>query len=224
MAQGRSAHQYTMQHAGNRLAVLTGELCIAQGRREEIRRSLSDARLSVTRIEGETQLLDHVAALLHVLIDGEITEGVKSIEALQSEGVRAVFSDQDIQVRAEVEVSRGKVNVSLITTQRKENGDIIEGLSLDGFGGAVSTVQSILLRLAIIFRRGLRPVLFLDETLPAFDDRYVHSMAAFLKTLCKRMGVDILLVTHNQTLVDAGDRAYRIKRDKGFCTFQRINP
>jgi chromosome segregation ATPase len=205
-----------------RLKSLNNSLCVAQGRREEVRRSLRDSRESVSRLENESQLLDHVAVLLHTLIDGEITEGVKAIESLQSEGVRAVFNDQDIAVRADVEVSRGKVNVSLVTSQRKENGDLIEGLALDGFGGAVSTVQSILLRLAIIFRRGLRPVLFLDETLPAFDDRYVHSMASFLKTLCKRMGVDILLVTHNPTLVDAGDRAYRIRRDKGFCTFQRI--
>lgn len=205
-----------------RLKSLNNSLRVAQGRREEVRRSLSDARESVTRLENEAQLLDHVAVLLHTLIDGEITEGVKAIESLQTEGVRAVFSDQEITVRADVEVSRGKVNVSLVTSQRKENGDLIEGLALDGFGGAVSTVQSILLRLAIIFRRGLRPVLFLDETLPAFDDRYVHNMAAFLKALCKRMGVDVLLVTHNPTLVDAGDRAYRIRRDKGFCTFQRI--
>lgn len=203
-----------------RLTTLTSTLLIAQGRREEVRRSLADARSSVSRIENESQVLDHVTALLHTLIDGEITEGVKAIESLQTEGVRAVFNDQDITVRADVEVSRGKVNVSLITAQRQDNGDVIEGPSLDGFGGAVSTVQSILLRLAIIFRRGLRPVLFLDETLPAFDEKYVHNMAAFLKTLCKRMGVDILLVTHNPTLVDAGDRAYRIKRDKGFCTFQ----
>ena len=203
-----------------RLTTLTSTLLIAQGRREEVRRSLADARASVSRIENDTQILDHVMVLMHTLIDGEITEGVKAIESLQTEGVRAVFNDQDLTVRADVEVSRGKVNVSLITTQRQDNGDVIEGSSLDGFGGAVSTVQSILLRLAIIFRRGLRPVLFLDETLPAFDERYVHNMAAFLKTLCKRMGVDILLVTHNPTLVDAGDRAYRIKRDKGFCTFQ----
>ena len=184
---------------------------------------MKDARTSVSRIEEETQLLDRVNAILQSLIDGELTEGVKAIESLQSEGVRAVFNDQEIRVRADVEVSRGKVNVSLVTSQRKENGDLIEGVSLDGFGGAVSTVQSILLRLAIIFRRGLRPVLFLDETLPAFDDRYVHNMAAFLKTLCKRTGVDILLVTHNPALVDAGDWAYRIRRDKGFCTFQRID-
>lgn len=208
--------------AQERLRTLTGSLRVVQGRREEIRRSLGEARSAVKRIEEESQLLDHVAALLHVLIDGELTDGVKAIESLQSEGVRVVFPDQDIQVRADVEVSRGKVNVTLVTTERKENGDVVEGLSLDGFGGAVATVQGILLRLAIIFRRNLRPVLFLDETLPAFDARYVHTMAAFLKVLCKRMGVDILLVTHNPTLVDAGDRAYRIKRDKGAATFQRI--
>lgn len=206
--------------AEERLKALVSSLRLAQGRREGVRASLRDARASVSRIEDEAQLLEHVAVLLHTLIDGEITEGVRAIESLQTEGVRAVFNDQDLTVRADVEVLRGKVNVSLVTTQRKENGDVIEGMALDGFGGAVSTVQGILLRLAIIFRRGLRPVLFLDETLPAFDDRYVHNMAAFLKTLCKRMGVDILLVTHNPTLVDAGDRAYRIKRDKGFCTFQ----
>jgi ABC-type cobalamin/Fe3+-siderophores transport system ATPase subunit len=208
--------------AEERLKTLIGSLRIAQGRREETRRALRDARQAALRLEDDVQLLDHVAALLHVLIDGEITEGVKAIEVLQSEGVRAVFNDQDIQVRAEVEVTRGKVSVTLVTTQRKEDGSVIEGESMDGFGGAVSTIQSILLRLAIIFRRGLRPVLFLDETLPAFDDRYVHNMAAFLKVLCKRMGVDILLVTHDPTLVEAGDRAYRIRNSKGHCTFQRI--
>jgi len=205
-----------------RLGSLTEAVQLAQGRREEVRRSLADAKSTALQIENDIQVLDHVTALLRTLVDAEITEGVKAIEVLQSEGVRAVFTDQDIQVRADVEVSRGKVNVSLITSQRKENGDLIEGMSLDGFGGAVTTVQSILLRLALIFRRGLRPVLFLDETLPAFDDKYVHNMAAFLKVLCHRMGVDILLVTHNPTLVDAGDRAYRIKKDSGAATFQRI--
>jgi hypothetical protein len=208
--------------AEERLKSLVSSLRLVQGRREGVRASLRDARASVSRIEDDSQLLDHVEVILRTLIDGEITEGVRAIESLQTEGVRAVFNDQELTVRADVEVSRGKVNVNLVTTQRKENGDVIEGMALDGFGGAVSTVQGILLRLAIIFRRGLRPVLFLDETLPAFDDRYVHNMASFLKVLCKRMGVDILLVTHNPALVDAGDRAYRIRRDRGFCTFQRI--
>jgi len=182
---------------------------------------LAESKASVRVLENKVDLLDLVSSLLRSLIDSEITEGVKAIETLQTEGVRAVFDDQDISVRAEVEVLRGKVNVSLITSQRK-NGETIEGVSLDGFGGAVSTVQSVLLRLALIFRRGLRPVLFLDESLPAFDEKYVLNMATFLKTLCARTGVDILLVTHNPLLVEAADRAYRIRRDKDQASFHRI--
>lgn len=208
--------------AEDRLKLLTEETARILGRRDAAREGLAEARSQARALEERVDLLDLVAGLLRSLIDAEITEGVKAIETLQTEGVRAVFDDQEITVRAEIEVLRGKVNVSLVTTQKKENGDVIEGVSLEGFGGAVSTVQSVLLRLALIFRRGLRPVLFLDESLPAFDERYVLNMAAFLKTLCARMGVDILLVTHNPVLVEAADRAYRIRREHGHASFQRI--
>lgn len=202
---------------------LRNRVGLLKGRRQEIRRSLAEARSSVRHLSDEIDLLSQVNEFLRTLIDLEITEGVRSLESLQTEGVKAVFQDQDITVRGEIEVSRGKVNVNLVTKQQKENGDVIEGSSLDGFGGAVSTVQSILLRLALIFRRGLRPVLFLDETLPAFDDRYVHNMATFLKVLCQRLGVDILLVTHNQALVDAADHAYVLRVDRGHTVVRKVH-
>lgn len=205
-----------------RLKALADAASRAVGRREAALAARDASLAAVGELRDKVDLLDLVSSLLRTLIDSEITEGVKAIETLQSEGVQAVFDDQNISVRAEVEVSRGKVHVSLVTSQTKEDGTVVEGASLDGFGGAVSTVQSILLRIALIVRRGLRPALFLDESLPAFDERYVLNMASFLKTLCRKMGVDILLVTHNPALVDAADRAYRIRRDKGSATFQRI--
>jgi ABC-type microcin C transport system duplicated ATPase subunit YejF len=208
--------------AEDRLRPLIEETARILGRRDAVEDGLKAARLSAHALTERVDLLDLVSALIRSLIDAEITEGVKAIETLQTEGVRAVFDDQEIRVRAEVEVLRGKVNVSLVTVQTKENGDVIEGVSLEGFGGAVSTVQSVLLRLALIFRRGLRPVLFLDESLPAFDERYVLNMASFLKTLCARMDVDILLVTHNPVLVEAADRAYKIRREHGHSSFHRI--
>jgi len=204
-----------------RLRVLTEETARILGRRDAAQGALGASRASARSLEEKLELLDLVSSLLRALIDSEITEGVKAIETLQTEGVKAVFDDLDLSVRAEVEVLRGKVSVSLLTSQVK-GGETIEGISLDGFGGAVSTVQSVLLRLALIFRRGLRPVLFLDESLPAFDEKYVLNMAAFLKTLCARTGVDILLVTHNPLLVEAADRAYRIRRDHDQASFHRI--
>lgn len=193
-----------------------------RGERDALERSLAHSRASFAAAEERADNLDRVAVLFRTLLDREITAGVEALQKLQGEGLRAVFSDQEISVRAEVEVVRGKVSVSLVTAQRNESGELVEGSSLEGFGGAVSTVQSVLLRLSLIFRRGLRPILVMDESLPAFDDRYVHSMGAFLKALCGRVGVDLLLVTHNTALIEAADRAYRIRPGRGGSEFQRI--
>ena len=83
-------------------------------------------------------------------------------------------------------------------------------------------MQSILLRIIIILRRGLRPVLLLDESLPAFDGNYVSNMGHFLSVLCQRLGMDILLVTHNPALVESADKGYRIIRKNGEARFEEI--
>jgi hypothetical protein len=183
---------------------------------------LKATKEDIVRLEAEGQLLDLVTELFRHLIDQEVTLGVQAVEKLETEGLQTVFDDQDLRVRADVEVQRGKVSVDLVTVQKDADGSEVEGLSNDAFGGAVSTVQSVLLRLIILVRRGLRPLLLLDESLPAFDSNYVINMGRFLSVLCARLGVDILLVTHNPALVEAADRAYRIGRRGGVVRFERV--
>ena len=125
-------------------------------------------------------------------------------------------------VKANVDVQYGKVSVEFVTIQKQADGTVTEGMSLDAYGGAVSTVQSVLLRVIVTMRRGMRPVLFMDETLPAFDSNYVYNMGRFLKTLCNRLGYDMLLVSHNPAMVEAADRAYRIQKTDGKAVFKRI--
>ena len=178
-------------------------------------KSLSDVGTEIVTLEAETVLLDQVMTLLQQLIDREVTSGVEAVEALQTEGLRAVFDDQDLRVRSTVDIQRGKVAVELITVEKHADGHEVEGLGGDAFGGAVLTVESVLLRIIILMRRGLRPLLLLDESLPAFDPNYVVNMGRFLSALCKRVGMDALLVTHNQALVEAADNAYRLVPRRG---------
>ena len=167
------------------------------GYRDATADRLRAAQSEIQRLEDEDALLDLVGNLFRTLIDSEVTESVHAVEKLLTEGLQAVFDDQDLHVRSEVEVQRGKVSVDLITVQKQANGMITEGISNDAFGGAVTTVQSVLMRIIVLLRRGLRPLLLLDETLPAFDESYVHIAGRFLSVLCERLGLDILLVTHN---------------------------
>jgi len=201
---------------------LRSRLDRATGRREALRDALRQAETEVTRLRDEERVTDLASGMLRTLIDTEVTEGVKAVEELLTEGLRAVFDDQDLAVRADIDVQRGKVSVDLLTVQTRPDGTVTEGLSRDAFGGAVTTVESVLLRIIVTLRRGLRPILFMDETLPAFDANYVHNMGAFLNALCDRLGVDILLVTHNQAMVEAAHRAYRIQAVDGHASFVEL--
>ena len=190
--------------------------------RDAATRDLNKVMGDIARLEGEGVLLVGVETFLRVLIDQEVTLGVQAVEQLQTEGLQAVFNDQDIMVKSNIEVQRGKVSVELVTVQTQRNGMVIEGLSNDGFGGSVSTLQSVLLRLIIMMRWGLRPMLLLDESLPAFDPKYAVNMGNFLSVLCKRLGMDILVVSHDPTMVEAADRAYRITKTNGHAKFEVV--
>lgn len=180
----------------------------------------NDAKIS--ELENEEELLELVANLIRRLIDGEVTDGVKAVEKLQSEGLAEIFYDQELSVRAEVEESRGKVSVSLLTQRRLADGTLVEGVADQSFGGSVLTMQSILMRATVIFRRNMRPVLFLDETLAAVANKYLDRAAKFLSKLCKQLDMDILLISHDEALINAADHAYVVSDEGGKARFRKL--
>lgn len=194
----------------------------ALGFRDAVDKQIEDNDQKIKELENEEELLTLVASLIRQLVDAEVTDGVKAVEKLQSEGLAEIFHDQNLAVRAEVGESRNKVSVSLLTTRELKNGAIVEGLADQSFGGSVLTMQSILMRITVIFRRDLRPLLLLDETLVAVANRYVDRAAKFLATLSKRLNLDILLITHDEAIVGAANKAYLVTQVKDKAKFKEI--
>jgi hypothetical protein len=205
------------------LSEIQTKLARAKGHRDSLLGRLQAVQREVVSLREEELLLDHVEVLFRQLLNAEITEAKLAVEDLTTEALHAVFTDQDLSVRADVEVERGKVAISLVTVQKDALGNITEGCSNESFGGAVTTVESVLLRLLVLLRRGLRPVLVLDEALPAFDANYAGNMGQFLLAVCTRMHVDLLLVTHNPLLFETAHKAYRVSRQDDCAHFTQVN-
>lgn len=201
---------------------LRSRLSKAEGHRDATARRLENTRKGIQDLEAEEEILDLVANLFRTLIDNEVTENVQAVEKLITEGLQTIFEDMDLRVRAQVDVSRGKVTVDLLTVQKQADGTETEGSSLDTYGGSVSAVQSVLMRVIVLLKRGLKPLLLLDESLGAIADHYVPNVGRFLSLLCERLGMDVLAVTHNPTLVETSDKAYRIKKKGGVASFQEV--
>jgi len=65
-------------------------------------------------------------------------------------------------------------------------------------------------------------LILLDESLAAVAEHYVPRVGRFLRMLAERLGVDILAVSHSQTLVEEADLAYRIHKKDGEAQFRSI--
>jgi hypothetical protein len=174
----------------------------------------------IQHLEEEDRILSLTGALFRTLIDSEVSSNVKAVERLLSEGLQAVFDDMDLAVKAEVDIQRGKVSVSLLTVERHPDGTVTEGSSIDAYGGSVSAVESALLRMIVILRRKLLPVLLMDEPFGAVEGKYVPNVASFLSTLCKKVGMDSLTVTHNTVIIEGAHHAYRIQKSGGVAVLR----
>lgn len=201
---------------------LNADVLRVESLRDAAVRRLTEVEEQILLLEREEDTLSRVADLFRLLIDQEVIENAKTAQDLLSEGLQAVFDDLDLSVRADVEIKSGKVSVDLVTVQQQADGSTTEGSPMDAYGGSVATVQSVLLRIVVLSRRGLRPLLLLDESLGAVAEHYVPRVGEFLSLLSERMGLDVLAVSHNPVLVEAANRAYRIKKNGSAATLTPI--
>jgi hypothetical protein len=192
----------------------------AIGFRDALGKQHSDNETEINRLENEDATLRLVASLIRSLADAEVKEGIEAVTKLQTEGLQEIFFDQNLSLEAEVTEERGKVAVNLLTVDATAADYEIKDDPLETMGGAVATVESVLLRVIVVLRRQMRPVLLLDETLSAVAKGYIERMAGFLTTLCVRLDMDILAVTHDPLLIDAAQKAYVIEATPNGVVFK----
>lgn len=151
-------------------------------------------------------VLEKVEELFKFLLDKYVHQYAESFSAVVTEGLQAIFHDQDLEFEVVVSQKRGKIWIDFETVQ---NG--VRGPSLEAFGGGVSSVQSLLLRILVLLKSGLARYLILDESLAALSEEYVGNAGEFIAKMCDELGVTVLLITHNKAFLDHADKAYIAK-------------
>jgi DNA repair exonuclease SbcCD ATPase subunit len=190
--------------------------------KESCEKRIEGLEMEIAFLELDKDKKTEAGIILDTLAQDEVERGVSAYISLLEEGLKAIFPEQEVGLTAEIKRIRGKVAVNLKTTFKGQDGLEIEGLGMDAFGGAVTTIQSLLLRISLILKRNLRPMLILDETFPAVDENRVEILVDFLKVLCQRLGMDILCITHDPTIADNCDIGYKITPSKDGAKLKRI--
>lgn len=157
----------------------------------------------VYNLSKEKEILTKSEKVLKHLADKLVKKDLSKMDALITYGLRTVYSDRDIKFKSNI-VERGKkIKIELKTIY---NGSTLDTQSMS----SVHVIESFLLRLLCIIKMNRAKFLLLDETFSALDSGYIENLGNLIIELCKKLNMDVFLVTHNQGFIDFGENIYKI--------------
>ena len=118
---------------------------------------------------------------------------------LATEALRVVFDDPSLSLVVRAVERRGVMEADIVL---RRGG--LETDPLDGNGGGLVADVSAMLRLIMVrmlMRRGLAPLLLLDEPFAALSAGHRDAMADTLEAVAESLGIQVVTVTHAPEMV-----------------------
>jgi DNA repair exonuclease SbcCD ATPase subunit len=168
---------------------------------DQLEKSILAADEEYARIQAEALLLEEACNVLVRLASEQQAAVLTFLSDTVSAGLSDVFGKpMRVEFREDVRASQRVVDVVLII------GDLECDIP-DSVGGGVTQVVSVLTRLVLVYLlRGRRAqFVVLDESLSHLADVYVPAMAEVLYQLSSRLGIQLLLVTHQPDFLEVAD-------------------
>lgn len=203
-----------------------------QQRKDEYRRQVGLRDAAHGLVESLTKSLDlednkvacyrKASAVFQGLSDEETKHFHADMKTLVTAGLQAVFEEEmtfdiDFKVERNVLTTRFLVGSNV-------GGTFCKFDILSAKGGGVADVVSFLLQfLMVYYLSDRRKLIIADEPFKNLSRSYKRRFAEFVKMICEKAGMQIIMVTHEEEYVDVADRVYRFSLDgNGFTNVNSV--
>jgi len=179
----------------------------------EVEEKISFERKEAKRIEDAQMILQQIAR--------ETQENIKfHIETIVSLAIATIFGDE-YSFKMDFVERRNKTECDLYLTD-STNTRIDP---VDACGGGVVDVISFALRPALLnIKLGRKSfVLVLDESFKHLSADLSALASNLLKEISKKTGLQIILVTHNEQLIESADKVFQVSKKKNISIVEEIN-
>lgn len=177
---------------------------------------LLTTRDELNRLHADISNHEKAAKILVKFGEQRQTAVQTQIEALVTQGLRAIFEDDSLSFHVQPAVRSNRPEVDFVV-RSTFNGSTVDTEVMDGRGGGLAATVGFLLRVVILLlsRDRQDTVLFLDETFAFLSEDRHPAMAQFLRELTDKTGIQIIMVTHTPALAEHADRIYRFDQTGG---------
>jgi len=193
------------------LVSLQSKLDRLTGERDSVLSQQKECLNKIASLERQLEIHRHAQVLLQLCGEAMRERITQTVSSLVQPALQAVYGP-GIQFSCEYrEVPSGyRLELKL-----EANG--IKADPLEAFGGGVSDVVSLSLRAAclILGHQHQAKLLVLDESFKHVDNSHVELIGKLLRDFADKLGIQILLVTHQREFSEHSDIHLEVKRDSG---------
>ena len=181
------------------------------GQKNSVKKRLEEKELDYKHLEKTA----HWAATAQEWLQKgalDVQEQIKfTIEPIVNLALSSVFEDP-YEFHIKFDVKHNKTEARLILTKWGK-----EFHPLKDNGGGVVDIVSLALRIAMFKLKTpqLMDTMILDEPFSAISEEYKDNAYKMLKVICEEVGIQFIIVTHDNSLKEYADTMYRIiQKDK----------
>ena len=183
----------------------------AIGAKKQIIKSLDTVSIQNKQYEKKLKYLEQAQAFLQKVAQDTQEQLKIHVEDIVQLALDAIFPDK-YTFEIQFNIAYGKTTAELVFIS-KQSGHIVDPMIASG--GGVVDVCSFALRLACwTLSRGIDKVIILDEPFRFLSKNLQERAGTLLKELSLKLGIQIILTTHLDALIDAADKTINVKLDK----------
>ena len=142
------------------------------------------------------------------------------VESLVTTAIRSVYG-RALRFELIFEEKRNRFECKPVIWE----GDVLYENPDEEMGGGILDVISFALRVILWYlsENRTRNVLILDEPMKFVGRRLIHQAGRMLREISYKLGLQIILVTHEDELIEIGDKCYHVGYENGESIVKLLN-
>lgn len=192
----------TLKQTEDKLIYLRGQRDMAK---VECNKILQDSE----GMKLELEVLDETNKFFVDALNQKIDEVKHKVEEIINQGLAYVYHSEEVKISISTTFKNNKTQF-IITLK---DGDIESSKLKESFGGGLIAIISFLFKVVINIIYKNEKFMIFDETLNFVSRHYQEPLSHFIKQLCEKMDVTIVLITHQPLIADKADSVY-----EAYCT------
>jgi len=190
---------------------LENQLTIKKAQQELLRKQLAEAECVLNVSTKDIEIAQKVVVVFQKASEYARQQMKHTIEEIVTNALQVVFG-REMRFVVELGTRAGAPIAEFFVVE----GDL-KCSPMDAKGGGLVDVISTAMRLAVLelYEPRIEGAVLLDEPGKMVSSMYAENFAYFLKEYCHKAKRQIIMVTHNLVLAEAGDKTFRVSLNNG---------